>query len=45
MYLTVTVELVSLQLSIFWNPALNLKTMDISDLHKTGKHTTTFSAL
>ena len=26
-------------------PGLQLKTMDISDLHKTGKHTTTFSAL
>lgn len=26
-------------------PGLNLKTMDISDSHKTGKHTTTFSAL
>ena len=26
-------------------PGLNLKTMEISDLHKTGKHTTTFSQL
>lgn len=26
-------------------PGLKLKTMDISDAHKTGKHTTTFSAL
>lgn len=26
-------------------PGLQLKTMDISDIHKTGKHTTTFSAL
>ena len=26
-------------------PGLNLKTMEISDLHKTGKHTTTFSEL
>ncbi len=26
-------------------PGLNLKTMEISDSHKTGKHTTTFSAL
>ncbi len=26
-------------------PGLQLKTADISDLHKTGKHTTTFSAL
>ena len=26
-------------------PGLKLKTMDISDIHKTGKHTTTFSAL
>jgi len=26
-------------------PGLNLKTMEISDVHKTGKHTTTYSAL
>lgn len=26
-------------------PGLNLKTSEISDIHKTGKHTTTFSAL
>ncbi|MCE4564095.1 ribosome small subunit-dependent GTPase A [Maribellus sp. CM-23] len=26
-------------------PGLNLKTMEISDLHKTGKHTTTYSQL
>ena len=26
-------------------PGLKLKTMDISDVHKTGKHTTTYSAL
>lgn len=26
-------------------PGLNLKTMEISDLHKTGKHTTTYSEL